>query len=125
MFNETLIKRFMKIASITDLQRAERTISNQAKYLKINKHLLLKSYTVIERETKEQEQEKALAIKAQTKNILIQKYKDEIIELYTKKGFGYMKISKAMKINHSAKISKSAIENFIKQNELAKGGSNG
>lgn len=125
MFNETLIKRFMKIASITDLQRAERTISNQAKYLKINKHLLLKSYTVIERETKEQEQEKAFAIKAQTKNILIQKYKDEIIELYTKKGFGYMKISKAMKINHNAKISKSAIENFIKQNKLAKGGSNG
>lgn len=125
MFNETLIKRFMQIANINDKERAERTIANQAKYLKINKHLLLKSYTVLEREKKEQDKEKAFALKAQTKNILIQKYKDEIVELYCKKGFGYLKISNAMKINHNAKISKSAIENFIKINELEKGAKNG
>jgi hypothetical protein len=120
MFNETLIKRFMQIANINDKERAERTIANQAKYLKINKHLLLKSYTVLEREKKEQDKEKAFSLKAQTKNILIQKYKDEIVELYCKKGFGYLKISNAMKINHNVKISKSAIENFIKINELEK-----
>ena len=125
MFNETLINRFMKISKIEDMQKAEKAINNQAKYLKINKSILLKSYVTIEREQKAEAEEKAMALKAQSKNILIQKYKDEIIELYTKQNYGYLKISKAMKINHAVKISKSAIENFIKQNNLQKEAKNG
>ena len=124
MFNQIQLSNFAKFMGM-DLQKAEITLNKQAKYLKISASFLLKSYKVVYQMQNEDKEEKAKSIKLFSKNILIMKYQNEITNLYCKNGFGYLKISKAMKINHNAKISKSAIENFIKQNKLVKGSFNG
>jgi len=124
MFNQIQLKNFAKFLNMSE-EKAEITLKKQAKYLKVNSTFLLKSYKVIYEMTKEAEEEKAKLKKYNSRNVLILKYKEEISDLYCNKGFGYLKISRAMKINHNVKISKSSIENFVKQNNLVKGGDNG
>jgi len=124
MFNQIQLKNFAKFLNMSE-EKAEITLKKQAKYLQVNQTYLLKSYKVVYEMTKEAEAERAKALKLKSKNVLVNKYKEEITDLYCNQGYGYLKISKAMKINHNAKISKSAIENFIKQNDLVKGGDNG
>lgn len=124
MFNAIKMKRYAKIIGL-DEEKAEEVLRNQAKYLRVNPDHLLKSFIVIEEAKKAQEQEKAKLLKYTTKNLLIAKYKDEIIDLYLNQDFGYLKISRAMKINHNATISKSAIENFIKSNNIERENQNG
>jgi len=120
MFNQIQLKNFAKFLNMSE-EKAEITLKKQSKYLKVNSTYLLKSYKVIYGMVKEAEEEKAKLKKYNSRNVLILKYKEEISDLYEKQGFGYLKISRAMKINHNCKISKSAIENFIKQNNLVKG----
>lgn len=55
--------------------------------------------------------------KYKTKNIKILKYRDEIVSLY-KSGYGVIRISNTIKLNHNCDISKSAIERFIKSNNI-------
>lgn len=119
MFNQVKMKRVQNLFNINE-EEANFIIKNQAKYLKINAEKLLNSYVVVHEEVQRAEQRKAKQKKYNSKNILIIKYKEEIIDLYCNHGWGYLKISNAMKLNHKAKISKSAIENFIKQNNLKK-----
>lgn len=119
MFNQVKMKKIEQLFSINESE-ANFIIKNQAKYLKINPEKLLNSYIVIHEEVKRAEERKAKEKRYNSKNVLILKYREEIVNLYCINGWGYMKISKAMKINHNAKISKSAIENFIKQNNLIK-----
>ena len=121
MFNQIQLKNFAKFLNMSE-EKAEITLKKQAKYLKMNETFLLKSYKVIYEMTKEAEVEKAKLKKYNSRNILILKYKEEIQNLYEEQGFGYLKISKAMQINHNIKISKSAIENFVKKNGLIKNG---
>jgi len=118
-FNNLKINTVKKIFEITE-EEAEELLKHQAKYLKTNPAKLLNSYSaVVKRILEEAEERKAKEKKYNSKNLLILKYKEEIIDLY-KQGFGYLKISKAMDINHKAKISKSAIENFIKKNNITR-----
>jgi len=124
MFNKTQIRNLAKFLKMSE-EKAEISLKKQAKYLKINSIYLLKSYKVIYEMVTEAEKEKAKLKRYNSRNVLILKYKDEIIDLYSKNGFGYLKISRAMKINHNIFISKSAIENFIKRNKIIKGGNNG
>lgn len=124
MFNQIQLKNFAKFLDMSE-EKAEITLKKQAKYLKVNSTHLLKSYKVIYEMAQEAEAEKAKLKKYNSRNVLILKYKEEIIDLYCNKGFGYLKISKAIQIYHKVKISKSAIENFIKQNNLVKGAENG
>ena len=70
---------------------------------------------ILEKRKKIQEQEK----KYFTKNIIIMKYKEKIVDLY-EHGFGYLKIVKYLEKNHNEKISKDTIANFIKQNGITK-----
>ena len=120
MFNQIQVKNLAKFLKISE-DKAEIALKKQAKYIKTNPTLLLKSYKIIYQMTAEAEAEKAKTMKLKSRNILVEKYKEEIAELYTKQGYGYLKISKAIKLNHNANITKSAIENFIKNNELVKG----
>jgi hypothetical protein len=117
MFNQTKLKQYAKIINLP-LEEAEKVLRNQSKYLKISAEFLLKSFVVVSEAQKEIEAKKVEILKYTSKNILIVKYKDEILDLYLKENFGYLKISNAMKINHNIKISKSAIENFIKSNNI-------
>ena len=119
MFNQVKMKKVEKLFNINESE-ANFIIKNQSKYLKINAEKLLNSYIVVHEEVKRAEEKKAKTKKYNSRNVLILKYKDEIVNLYCVEGWGYLKISRAMKINHNCKISKSAIENFIKQNDLIK-----
>jgi len=121
MFNQHKHNKFKNFFDLTELE-ADFILKNQARYLKINPEKLLNSYKVLFEAVEKSKLEKARIKKYRSKNIYIVKYQHEIVELYTKQGFGYLKISKAMKINHNVKVTKSAIENFVKINELKKGG---
>ena len=124
-FNNNKLVTVAKLFEV-DKQTAESIINNQAKYLKVAPAKLLNSYFALaRREVDNYKSAQARKKKLHTKNPLIQKYSEEIRELYEVEGWGYLKISRAMKINHNADISKSAIENFVKQNNLIKGGENG
>lgn len=117
MFNQIKIKRYAKLCGLSE-EQAETVLRNQAKYMKVNPELLLKSFIVVQDAIREQEAKKAEIKKYISKNLIILKYKEEICDLYLNQKFGYMKIAKAIKVNHNATISKSAIENFIKSNGI-------
>ena len=124
-FNNNKITTIQKLFGI-DRQTAEDILNNQAKYLKIAPAKLLNSYfTVVKREIGNYQLIQAKKKKLHTSNPLLKKYVEEIRELYEVEGWGYLKISRAIKVNHNADISKSAIENFVKQNDLKKGVKNG
>jgi len=117
MFNKTNIKKLSKLMNIKDLERVEIVLKKQAKYLKVNSSYLLKSYIVI---YSEQEKEFTRKKVYKTKNIYIIKYMEEILKNYHD-GFGYLKISKSLDLNHKIKVSKSSIEHFIKSNNIERG----
>lgn len=117
MFNQTKLKQYAKIINLP-LEEAQIVLHNQSKYLRLSPEFLLKSFIVVSEAQKESGAKKATLLKYTSKNILIVKYKDEIVDLYLVQKYGYLKISNTMKINHNVKISKSAIENFIKSNQI-------
>jgi hypothetical protein len=100
-----------------DIEVLEAGIIRQAKYLKLSSSFLLKSFIVLIDLKKQVEADEVKIDRYTTKNLIIAKYKEEIINLYLD-GAGYLKISNAIYLNHSARISKSSIENFIKQNNI-------
>ncbi len=120
MFNETKIKQLSQLIDLDDLELLEIGLKKQSSYLGINSTYLLKSFIVLVELKREYENKKLEIDNYHTKNLKIQKYKSEIIELYTKEKFGYLKISKYLMLNHKCSISKSSIENFIKKNGISK-----
>jgi hypothetical protein len=59
-------------------------------------------------------------IKYRSKNLIIIKYSEEIVELY-KNGMGTAKIVSHLKFNHRVTISKSALDRFITANRIKRG----
>lgn len=55
--------------------------------------------------------------KYKSKNIIIRKYINEIVELY-KDGLGDIKIAKTININHKTKLTQHMIRNFIRANKI-------
>ena len=123
-FNQTKINNLSKNLDLEKTIIASYLI-RQAKYLKVDANMLLKSYVVLEELKKEAELRKVQELKNKnkykTKNILISKYSEKIVNLY-KEGYGTIKISNYLKKNHKATISKSALDNFLKTNELKRNG---
>lgn len=101
----------------------EEFLKRYSYFLKSQKQITKKSVenglfildNILEKRNKIQEQEQ----KYITKNIIIMKYKEKIVDLY-ENGFGYLKIVKFLEKNHNEKISKDTIANFIKQNGITK-----
>ncbi|QKE28426.1 hypothetical protein AACT_1247 [Arcobacter acticola] len=123
-FNNTKVKRLAKNLALSE----EQTVSlllKQAKYLKVSGNLLLKSYVILNELKTESNEKQAQELKEKsrykTKNLIISKYMDVIIKLY-QEGTGAINISKYLKLNHKVTISKSAIDNFLKTNEVKRNG---
>ncbi len=101
----------------------EEFLKRYSYFLKSQKQITKKSVenglfildNILEKRNKIQEQEQ----KYITKNIIIMKYKEKIVDLY-ENGFGYLRIVKYLEKNHNEKISKDTIANFIKQNKIEK-----
>jgi hypothetical protein len=120
MFNNTKINQLGNLLNIKDIELLEIALKKQAKYLKVNSTFLLKSFIVMVDIKKQHEEEQLKNDRYTSKNILINKYKNTIIDLYTIERFGYLKISKYLAITHNAVVSKSSIENFIKNNNITR-----
>lgn len=125
MFNKVKIQKISKIVNLEEEQVIE-MLKNQAKYLKVNANLLLKSYNkVVLREIKKKEDLKAKELKEKryiTKNVKIRKYQNVIVELYTLEGFGDIRIVNYLKLNHNCTISRYAIRNFREKNGITRNG---
>ncbi len=117
MFNEVKIKRLSLLLSIEDTALLQSALKRQAKYMKVSSTLLLNSYIIMVDLKKEDKVNKLQVQKYTTKNLIIAKYKEEVVALYFS-GMGYLKISNSLYLNHNVKISKSSIENFIKKNSI-------
>jgi hypothetical protein len=117
VFNHIKINQLANLLSVKNIANIETILKRQAKYLKVSSSYLLKSYIVIYDIKKQIEDEEIKIINYISKNLIINKYKTEIVELY-KSGMGYLKISNSIYLNHKSKISKSSVENFIKKNGI-------
>ena len=85
--------------------------------------LLLKSFFVLEKVKKEKYNNNAKALALQkNKNIIIEKYVDEIIDLHFFKDLGCRRIAKYLKEKHNAKIHYSTIYKFLKNYKEAQNG---
>ena len=123
-FNNTKIKKLAKNISLSEEQTVSMLLK-QAKYLKVEGNLLLKSYIVLDELKTEANEKQAQELKEKsrykTKNLIIAKYMDVIIKLHQEKT-GAINIAKYLKLNHKVTISRSAIANFIKTNEIQRNG---
>ena len=123
-FNNTKIKKLAKNISLSEEQTVSMLLK-QAKYLKVEGNLLLKSYVILDELKTEANEKQAQELKEKsrykTKNLIIAKYMDVIIKLY-QEGTGAINISKYLMLNHKVTISRSAIDNFIKTNEVKRNG---
>ena len=123
-FNNIKIKKLAKNISLPE-EQVKSLLFKQAKYLKVDSKLLLKSYVILDSLKTEADERQAQELKEKsrykTKNLIISKYMDVIIKLY-QEGTGAINISKYLKLNHKVTISRSAIDNFIKTNEVKRNG---
>jgi len=87
----------------------------------ISKRNIADSLFILQEMQKREQEEDIKKMRQVIRNPLLMKYKTKIIELY-KAGYGYVRISKTLKIDHNVDISKSTIERFIKRNGLKRNG---
>ena len=125
MFNETKIKKASKLLNLNE-ENTKSFIFKQASFLNSNAKNVLNSLIILEQLQEQEKVKKAEELKRKslyrTKNIVIAKYMDSIIDLYTNKNFGTQRIVKHLKEHHRATISKSALENFLKTNKVQRNG---
>ena len=134
MLPQKQVKGIMKKLSIRKESNAILFLSRLEGWIKHNNYTtisLAKGINKIladihEKEIQEAEELKKISL-GNVKNNLIEKYYDEIIDLYLMKGFGTRKISQILWENHKAKVSYSAIYRFLKDQNIIrkKGGENG
>ena len=120
MFNENKRKRYMRLL---DLEEEELTLflKRYNYYLKskkeISPNIILNGFFILDDIRTKRDKEKALRAKYKSRNGLIIRYRDEILELY-QQGFGFTRISKQLEVNHKIKISRSSLYRFIKSNNI-------
>lgn len=101
------------------LKRASGFLAKRKNFSQKN---LIDSFFILEEIRGKEAEDLARTQKRQysSKNIYIIKYQEEISDMYEAQGFGYLKISKQLKLYHNVDVSKSTIERFIKDNNLTK-----
>ena len=120
MFSENKRKRYMRLL---DLEEDELTLflKRYNYYLKskkeISPNIILNGFFILDDIRIKKDKEKALRAKYKSRNGLIIRYRDEILELY-QQGLGFTRISKQLKINHKIEVSRSSLYRFIKKNNI-------
>jgi hypothetical protein len=120
MFSENKRKRYRRLL---DLEEEELTLflKRYNYYLKskkeISPNIILNGLFILDDIRTARDKAKALRAKYKSRNGLIIRYRDEIIELY-KKGFGFTRISNQLAINHKIKVSRSSLYRFITSNNI-------
>lgn len=120
MFSENKKIRYQRLLNLDELE-FNQFIKRYTNYLRskseITSNIVLNGLFILDDIILEKHKKEALRVKYVSKNKYIVKYSDEIINLY-KNGFGYVKISSLLKVNHNVSVSKSSIERFIKANNI-------
>ncbi len=120
MFSENKRKRYMRLL---DLEEDELTLflKRYNYYLKskreISPNIILNGLFILDDIRTKRDKEKALRAKFKSRNGLIIRYRDEILELY-KQGLGFTRISRQLAINHKVQVSRSSLYRFIKNNKI-------
>jgi len=122
MFTEQKLMTYANLLGLT-VEELNSFIKRYKNYLlsknEITKNVLVNGLFILEEIITDKWAEEANKIKYRTKNLIIKKYMEEIIELY-KQGIGTIKISNHILLNHKVKISKSSLDRFISSNNITR-----
>lgn len=120
MFAETKLKSYSKLLGLS-VDELDNFMKRYKSYLlsknTITKNVLINGLFILEEMHSYKWADEANKVKYKTKNLIIIKYLDEILELY-KSGMGTTKISNHLKLNHKVILSKSALDRFISINKI-------
>ena len=124
MFSENKRKQYARLLDL-DEDELKEFIKRYVYYLRSKKEIspnsVLNGFFILADLRYKKDQTKALRAKYKTKNKYIIRYRDEIIELY-QNGFGYVRISNQLYVEHRVKVSKSSIARFLKTNRITRNG---
>jgi len=120
MFSQNKINSYAKLLGLTS-DELDEFMRRYKTYLiskdKITKNILINGLFILDDIHAMKWADEANKTKYKTKNVIIIKYLDEIIDLY-QGGMGSSRITKSLKLNHRVVVSKSAIDRFIVSNKL-------
>lgn len=120
MFADTKLKSYAELLGL-ETAELENFMKRYKSYIlsknEITKNILINGLFILEEIHSDKWAIEANRIKYKTKNLLIIKYMEKILELYHS-GVGTMKISKHLKLNHRVDLSKSALDRFISTNKI-------
>ncbi len=120
MFTEQKLITYSKLLGLT-VEELNSFMKRYKNYLlskeEITKNVLINGLFILEEITTDKWVEEANKKTYKSKNLIIHKYMDEIIELY-EQGIGTIKVSNHIYLNHKVKISKSSLDRFISSNGI-------
>jgi len=128
-FAEKIVKRRAKEWGMTEAEvkeigkRMANYIDKEAKKTgKISGILVLKSFFVLEEVKKKRYNNaaKALAL-LKNKNVVVEKYADEIIDLHILRGWGSRRIAKYLQQKHNVSVSYTTVYKFLKNYKMEQG----
>ena len=124
MFSDNKRKRYMRLLNLEE-EELTLFLKRYNYYLKskkeISPNIILNGFFILDDIRIKRDKETALKAKYRSRNGLIIRYRDEILELY-KQGFGFTRISKQLEINHKVKVSRSSLYRFITANAITRDG---
>jgi len=122
MFNNNRIETYAKLIGLT-VEELDIFMKRYKGYLlkqkELTKNILINGLFILEDIHADKWIEEANKVKYKTKNLLVIKYEEEIVNLY-KNGMGSIRIAKYLKLNHKVTLSKSAIDRFIAANKISR-----
>ncbi len=120
MFSENRLKTYADLLGLT-VDELNDFMKRYKKYLqskeKITRNVLINGLFILEELHADKWAIEANKVKFKTKNLIIIKYMDEIVNLY-EQGLGSTRIINHLKLNHRVNLSKSALDRFISHNNL-------
>lgn len=121
MFKKTKYQKLLKLEDDLYQEYLKRISSYFKSKNLITKRVVEDSYFIILDVQNKQNKREAEKKRYKTKNLIILKYQEEIIKLF-KDGYGVRKIEEFLKLNHKVTVSKSTINNFLKDNGITRDG---
>ncbi|RLA77899.1 MAG: hypothetical protein DRG78_16380 [Epsilonproteobacteria bacterium] len=120
MFTEQKLITYSNLLGLT-VEELNSFMKRYKNYLlskeEITKNVLINGLFILEEITTDKWAEEANKKIYKSKNLIIHKYMDEIIELY-EQGMGSIKISNHIYLMHRIRLSKSSIDRFISSNNI-------
>lgn len=118
MFTETKLKNYADLLNLS-VEELDIFMKRYKSYIlsknELTKNVLINGLFILEEIQTDKWIQEANKVQYRSKNLIIVKYMDEIVELY-KKGMGTTKIANHLQLNHRVRISKSALDRFVSTN---------